>query len=83
MATGRGARKEILNGGELKHPPFLGAPPFSIKHPQDKLGLQHANRHPGDSCVTLYPKLQIGGRRFAFWRVSIYILDCAKLHSGG
>ena len=33
--------------------------------------------------LTLYKKLPIGGRQFAFWRVPIYILEDANLHFEG
>ena len=68
--------------GEDKVPPFLGSPPFSIKHPQDNFSLQNANRHPpkyklarGDICVFLYKNCRL--------EVANPFLEGVNWHFGG
>ena len=71
--------------GEPKVHLFLGVPPFLLSTPKDNFSRQNVNWHPpkyksgrGDFHAILYKSCRqslLGGRQFAFWRLSLYIFE--------
>ena len=72
---------DICMWGKPKVLPFWGvplfykAPPRQFQPPKCKLTPSNMYIGEGRFFVTLYQKLQVGGRQFTSWRATMYILE--------